>query len=401
MKTNYSSLSPEDLREEHKRLHGKLVLPNIAIVLLSLFAAFSLLFMPLLGISVHLDEGTGQLISDAMSEGSEGSEGSGADAEEISAQYAFLLKDVDIDVGVTLQPTELFGAAFSEGREGLRSFIDSAAGDLVSVVNELSEQVMPAMLGATVMGASGVEIGGVDPSSVSTEEFASVIEKLNAQDLAGARSDFEAALPAFLAQLNVAPTEEQLQSAMESYDSMIGAMTEDGTKPFDTANLIDAFTGGGEEGAEETEGGMGDLLSMLSDPGSVVDEMDEETVQTIRTVCMGISVGILVFAGLWALLALLALLHIFLPNKKVGMWYVKLTGAIPCLLFFLLPMIALSVLPQAGILPEQVATILPAVSVSSLTIVSGVCWVLLWLVSIFWCHPVKKRIKRCKDALRA
>lgn len=387
MKTKYGNMTSAQLREEQQRLHKKLVLPNIAIVLISVVAAISLLLLPLLQLSVRIDERMGKIAADALAE----QEGS----EEMAEQYAFLLRDVDTEIDVTLRPAELFGAGLSDGTEGLRALIDGAVGDLSAVADELSAQILPAMLGMTAAAASGAEMGEVDLSAADTAGFAATIEKLNAQDFDGARGEFERALPAFLDQLGVTLTDEQEQNALAAYDEAVEQMTVDGE--FSATNLL-ALLGEGSEGT--AEGGAEDLLALLDDPGSLAEQLDEETASAVRTACMGISVGILVCAGLWVLLALLALLHIFLPNKKVGMWYVKLTGLLPFLLFFALPAIALAVLPQTQILPAQVASLLPALSVSSMTFLSALCLLALWIVSIFWCHPVKKRIERCKRVLQ-
>lgn len=387
MKIKYGNMTSAQLREEQQRLHKKLVPPNIAIVLISVVAAISLLLLPLLQLSVRIDERMGKIAADALAE----QEGS----EEMAEQYAFLLRDVDTEIDVILRPAELFGAGFSDGTEGLRALIDGAVGDLSAVADELSAQILPAMLGMTAAAASGAEMGEVDLSAADTAGFAATIEKLNAQDFDGARGEFERALPAFLDQLGVTLTDEQEQNALAAYDEAVEQMTVDGE--FSATNLL-ALLGEGSEGT--AEGGAEDLLALLDDPGSLAEQLDEETASAVRTACMSISVGILVCAGLWVLLALLALLHIFLPNKKVGMWYVKLTGLLPFLLFFALPAIALAVLPQTQILPAQIASLLPALSVSSMTFLSALCLLALWIVSIFWCHPVKKRIERCKRVLQ-
>lgn len=77
------------------------------------------------------------------------------------------------------------------------------------------------------------------------------------------------------------------------------------------------------------------MLAILADPAALADQLDEETLQTVNLACTGVSAFLLVQAGLWAILALFAFLHIFLPNKKVGMWYVKLLCWLPCFLFFI------------------------------------------------------------------
>lgn len=79
MKNDYSMYAPEQLQSERRKLHRKLILPNIFILLISLVAAASLLFAQLLSVSVHIDAQFGETVAQMMSEQS-GEEG-GADAE--------------------------------------------------------------------------------------------------------------------------------------------------------------------------------------------------------------------------------------------------------------------------------------------------------------------------------
>ena len=55
MKNDYSMYAPEQLQSERRKLHRKLILPNIFILLISLVAAASLLFGQLLSDSVECD----------------------------------------------------------------------------------------------------------------------------------------------------------------------------------------------------------------------------------------------------------------------------------------------------------------------------------------------------------
>ena len=371
MKNDYSMYAPEQLQGERRKLHRKLILPNIFILLISLVAAASLLFGQLLSVSVHIDAQFGETVAQMMSEQS-GEEG-GADAEAAAKQYAFLFKDAG-------------------GREGVKKLFTSALGGLSDTVARLSEQILPAMISVSVAGAAGADLENADLENIDTSIFTETITKLNNQDLEGARTEFSSQLDGFLAQFDVTLTEDEQAEVMNAYDELVDAATVDGE--FSAANIFSAMGGSGES---EGEGGASDMLAILADPAALADQLDEETLQTVNLACTGVSAFLLVQAGLWAILALFAFLHIFLPNKKVGMWYVKLLCWLPCFIFFIAPPLALAVAPNFIELPAVVSSL----AFGGMTFISGICLLVLWLISIFWCHPIKKRIKRCTDALRA
>lgn len=390
MKTDYSAYPSEQLQSERRKLHRKLILPNIFILLISLVAAASLLFAQLLSVSVHIDAQFGETVAQMMSEQS-GEEG-GADAEAAAKQYAFLFKDADADVTISLNPLDIMTAGFDGGREGVKKLFTSALGGLSDTVARLSEQILPAMISVSVAGAAGADLENADLENIDTSIFTETITKLNNQDLEGARTEFSSQLDGFLAQFDVTLTGEQKTEVMNAYDELVDAATVDGE--FSAANIFSAMGGSGES---EGEGGAADMLAILADPAALADQLDEETLQTVNLACTGVSAFLLVQAGLWAILALFAFLHIFLPNKKVGMWYVKLLCWLPCFIFFIAPPLALAVAPNFVELPAVVSSL----AFGGMTFISGICLLVLWLISIFWCHPIKKRIKRCTDALRA
>ena len=390
MKTDYSAYPSEQLQSERRKLHRKLILPNIFILLISLVAAASLLFAQLLSVSVHIDAQFGETVAQIMSEQA-GEEG-GADAEAAAKQYAFLFKDADADVTISLNPLDIMTAGFDGGREGVKKLFTSALGGLSDTVARLSEQILPAMISVRVAGAAGADLENADLENIDTSIFTETITKLNNQDLEGARTEFSSQLDGFLAQFDVTLTGEQETEVMNAYDELVDAATVDGE--FSAANIFSAMGGSGES---EGEGGASDMLAILADPAALADQLDEETLQTVNLACTGVSAFLLVQAGLWAILALFAFLHIFLPNKKVGMWYVKLLCWLPCFLFFIAPPLALAVAPNFVELPAGVSSL----AFGGMTFISGICLLVLWLISIFWCHPIKKRIKRCTDALRA
>ena len=392
MKTDYSAYPSEQLQSERRKLHRKLILPNIFILLISLVAAASLLFGQLLSVSVHIDAQFGETIAQMMSEQA-GEEG-GADAEAAAKQYAFLFKDADADVTISLNPLDIMTAGFDGGREGVKKLFTSALGGLSDTVARLSEQILPAMISVSVAGAAGADLENADLENIDTSIFTETITKLNNQDLEGARTEFSSQLDGFLAQFDVTLTEDEQAEVMNAYDELVNLATNNKTEDFSAANIFSTMGGSGES---EGEGGAADMLAILADPAALADQLDEETLQTVNLACTGISAFLLVQAGLWAILALFAFLHIFLPNKKVGMWYVKLLCWLPCFLFFIAPPLALAVAPNFVELPAVVSSL----AFGGMTFISGICLLVLWLISIFWCHPIKKRIKRCTDALRA
>ena len=393
MKTDYSAYPSEQLQSERRKLHRKLILPNIFILLIALTAAVSLLFGQLLSVSVHIDAQFGETVAQMMSEQA-GEEGS-TDAEAAAKQYAFLFRNADTEITVSVRPLDVMAAGFDGGREGARKLFASALGGLSDTVAELSEQLLPAMISVSVAGAAGADLGNADLEEIDTSIFTETISKLNSQDFEGAEAEFSSQLGGFLAQFGVTLTDEQRTEVMNTYDSLIEQATDNYTKDFSAANILTSMGGAGDGAGEET-GGMGDILAILSDPGAFADQMDEETLQTVNLACTGLSVFLLVEAGLWAILALFAFLHIFLPNKKVGMWYVKLLCWLPCFIFFIVPPVALAVAPNFAELPAVVSSL----AFGSMTFISGICLLALWLVSIFWCHPVKKRIKQCTRVLK-
>ena len=79
------------------------------------------------------------------------------------------------------------------------------------------------------------------------------------------------------------------------------------------------------------------------------------------------------------------------------MWYVKLFGAIPVILFWLAPIVAGWAIPAYfPALLGEFAWALPVIlgALGTTTWVSGICYVVLWALSIFWAFPVKCKIRR-------
>ena len=234
MQINYGAYPSEQLQGERRKLHRKLILPNIFILLISLAAAISLLFGQLLSVSVHIDAQFGETVAQMMSEQA-GEEG-GADADAAAKQYAFLFKDADADVTVSLNPLDIMTAGFDGGREGVKNLFTSALGGLSDTVNELSVQILPAMISVSVAGAAGADLENADLENIDTSIFTDTVAKLNAQDFEGAEAEFSAKLDGFLAQFDVTLTSEQKTEVMNAYDKLVNLATNNKTEDFSAAN---------------------------------------------------------------------------------------------------------------------------------------------------------------------
>ena len=109
--------------------------------------------------------------------------------------------------------------------------------------------------------------------------------------------------------------------------------------------------------------------------------------------------GMLPFIGLWLILFLFSLFHMVAQNKRFTMWYVKLFCWIPAVIWLvlvLIPKLATKISFINDFWNGDNGNVVRAVfgGISSLTWISGLCYVLLWLVSIFWAFPIKHKIRK-------
>lgn len=403
-------MANRQMNDAERRAHKKLIAPNIVIVLLSLAAALTLVFGSWLDIRVPVNKDLAAAVVDSM--------GSSANIDE--DQLNFIVKDVDSEIGVSVSPLQLLRAGTDAGREGLKQVLTEVLAEATSTVDEIVAQALPAALSVTIVETVLDEL----PADFTYEdieipqEMDQTTQKLAQEsDPAVVKSelkdDFLSAADAFVAQnsdlLGISElTEEHRAQLADVFDEAVDLMTVDGE--FSLSNLGNAIDvlmnryGGSLESsgmqalaltyaAARAASSDDVLLTLVQDPGAFVDDMSETALQLTKMICLLLAVFMLLIALLWAVLAIFAFVHIFTPNKKVGMWYVKATGYLPCLLFVIVPAIAMALLPM--MIPS-----FPAIGVTfgGMTIVSGACYVALWLVSAIWCHLVRKQIARAAYA---
>ena len=395
-----------------RQAHKKLIAPNIVITLLCLAAAVSLILCPWLDMRVPVNQDLAAAVVDSM--------GSSADIDE--DQLNFIVKDVDSEVRVTLSPLQLLEAGTGEGRQGLKNMLEEVLAEATSTVDEIVQQALPAALSTAIVNTVLEEL----PADFTYEEVEipqemndtvnKLAEKTDPEEIkAELKGDFISAAESFVAQnsalLGIGELSEEGRAQLESiFEEAVDLMTVDGEFSLSNidkaiAELMNSYGGSLEESGmqpfavtfaaarEATSGNA--AIDFIRDPGAYVDSLSETDVQLIKAICLWTAVFMLFIAALWAILSLFAFIHIFTPNKKVGMWYVKATGYLPCLLFVVAPAIAMTALPT--LMPEFPAL---GITFGGLVLISGACYIALWLVSAIWCHIVRKQIDKAAYAAR-
>lgn len=414
-----------DYRAQSRKLHRRLVPANIVILILSVVALVTLLCGSMVSVRIHI---TGDFVSQMMetvmeeeqssgengntgdesaagmsatqeetnADGSGDASGAGSENEQMKEMLQYVFRNVDYTLKLEVNPVQMFRAGMGNN-EAVRAYITEVIGGALSSLEELIMQVMPDFLSVAV--ATTVENLGVEElENVDTQQIEQVVTLLSENKTEEAKTQFPALAQQFASeQLGVELTPDQLSQASEFFNEMVDSGTQDdGT--FSFYGVIDAMAGGSGEGSGEDSAGSSE--NPLDAIFSFADELDDETLSTMKTVFIAVSAaGVGLAALCWAFLALFSFIHIFTKNKKVGMWYVKLFGFLPCLLFFVVPTVALLVLP--GMMGGDASSAFSMISALGPSFfgtvaVSGICYLLLWLVSIFWCFPIKRKIRKLK-----
>lgn len=418
-----------DYRAQSSKLHRRLVPANIVILILSVVALVTLLCGSMISIRVRI---TGDFVSQMMetvmeeeqssgenentgdesaagisatqeetnADGSGDQTGAGSENEQMTEMLQYVFRNVDYTLKLEVNPVQMFRAGMGDN-EAVRAYITEVIGGALSSLEELIMQVMPDFLSVVV--ATTVENLGVEElENVDTQQIEQVVTLLSENKTEEAKTQFPALAQQFASeQLGVELTADQLSQASEFFNEMVDSGTQDGE--FSFYGVINAMAGGsgsGEGSGESGDDSTGSSENPLDAIFSFADELDDETLSTMKTVFVAVSAaGVGLAALCWAFLALFSFIHIFTKNKKVGMWYVKLFGFLPCLLFFVVPTVALLVLP--GMMGGDASSAFSMISALGpnffgTVAISGICYLLLWLVSIFWCFPIKRKIRKLK-----
>ena len=395
-KKNRRDARSEELPEKQYDRFQMMLLPvDLAILVLALVAALTLLFLPYL--KIDLGKTLDALYASALDDPDEEEPASPSaladepSSEEAAREYYGQMRAIigDTSIGLKLIPTMRF-AFNADPCTQLRTTCASAL--------RAAEQSLSIDLTVTYfVSAGGLE--NVSPEvieNVDTErlyaEF-SALKDATEEDKAEYIARFSAAL---LEELGCAEDEELAAAVQDAitqiYDASVEYAEEFSVETCVCMLLTQLFDPEREAPYANYDEAVGAMLGLNE---------DHEEGFGLGNVIDGAMFGIWIFLGVmcisvlsYLVLAGMALLHAVIGNKRMMMWYAKLFGLFPALICFITPRVLPKLFPMFGWEGAVLASVKGVLSaLSSFTVVSLVCYVLLWVISIFVAFPIKRKIR--------
>lgn len=382
------------LMDEIARRQRKLIPLNIVVAIIALVAAVSLLFAPIVSVDAV---GLGDYITEMMNEQSSGGDSS---EEGPTIDTAKIVSIVTSNMGnVSLTTMSLATLAFSDDlTETLKDYVSEIGSEtLKKSEKELITDVAVPMMIEMMEEESGEEA----PDNIKNMDADAIYDKAKALETASA-GEVDETISALAEELqnqlgedyisdeNLADLESSIRTV---YDDTVAAT--DGTFTIESCICVFASKSLQESGEiTQTFTSYADLIDYFMDSSSELDD----TIAQVEPILKIVAIALLFFTAVWLILFLFAFLHLFAKNKRFTMWYVKLFGFLPCLIFGVAPLVAGAIVPgmEGG---AEIAGILGMIS--TMTWISGACYILLWIISIFWAFPIKRKIRAYNKQLKA
>lgn len=394
------------LMDEIARRQRKLIPLNIVVAIIALVAAVSLLFAPIVSVDAV---GLGDYITEMMNEQSSGGDSS---EEGPTIDTAKIVSTVTSNMGnVSLTTMSLATLAFSDDlTETLKDYVSEIGSEtLKKSEKELITDVAVPMMVEMMEEESGEEA----PDNIKNMDADAIYDKAKALETASA-GEVDETISALAEELqnqlgedyisdeNLADLESSIRTV---YDDTVAAT--DGTFTIESCICVFASKSLQESGEiTQTFTSYADLIDYFMDSalssgsGGGTDSSSEldDTIAQVEPILKIVAIALLFFTAVWLILFLFAFLHLFAKNKRFTMWYVKLFGFLPCLIFGVAPLVAGAIVPgmEGG---AEIAGILGMIS--TMTWISGACYILLWIISIFWAFPIKRKIRAYNKQLKA
>lgn len=358
-----------DRSDNEARLQRKLVPLNIVVCILCLVSAISLVFAPL--IKINLSEIKEVFMEMIESEGnSEGTDGNAPDFEAVFDSLEDEISITALDIG-----------KFAYSNESVL---------MPLVISAVETMVIPAVSQGVLEGLD------VDTTDI---DFSKLNEKFEAFNHVDSEEDMRVAAGEWIDEIirigDLEINSEGRAQIIENFVDIYYDTIEVTNGKFDIEKMLCVFASEGLE-LEKPVTSYAEFLEEYfnnTEDGEVSEayEMLMQADELIKSFAKGVFWLVMFPAITWLILFLFSLLHIFAKNKRFVMWYVKLFGGIPWLLFGFAPMVLGGALASVGEEMAIAASVFGAIT--SLTWISGVCLGLLWLVSIFWAFPIKHKIR--------
>lgn len=375
-----------DCSMEEERLQKKLIPLNIVVCVLCLVAIISLLVTPLIKIDLGAMMQTVMSQTDTSGGSGDGSGGSGDGSGSGGDNTSQIVMDAfkDMDAVITFTPINMGQMAFSN-QNAFETFVDT-----LLVKTGVLDQVMVSAMNMALISQNDVDVSEMDLSGVEA--------KFRALGNVHSEAEMRVAAAEWVDELNkLVPgtvTEAEKSAVCDEFATTYNETVEATGGPYDLEKFICYMA---SVKGMELETPVTDYSSlvktMMNSSGSEGGGMDTAQLDTAMGAMSKGLFGLSMFTcGVWFVLFLFSLFHIFAANKRFMMWYVKMFGAIPCFFFGVMPSVLGGALASAGGEAAVYASIFG--SITTLTWISGGCWLALWLVSIFWAFPIKRKIRQ-------
>lgn len=394
------------LMDEIARRQRKLIPLNIVVAIIALVAAVSLLFAPIVSVDAV---GLGDYITEMMNEQSSGGDSS---EEGPTIDTAKIVSTVTSNMGnVSLTTMSLATLAFSDDlTETLKDYVSEIGSETL----KKSEKELITDVAVPVMIEMMEEESGTQaPDNIKNMDADAIYDKAKALETASA-GEVDETISALAEELQNQLGEDYISdenladlesSIRKIYDDTVEAT--DGTFTIESCICVFASKSLQESGEiTQTFTSYADLIdyfmdsALSSESGGGTDSSSEldDTIAQVEPILKIVAIALLFFTAVWLILFLFAFLHLFAKNKRFTMWYVKLFGFLPCLIFGVAPLVAGAIVPgmEGG---AEIAGILGMIS--TMTWISGACYILLWIISIFWAFPIKRKIRAYNKQLKA
>lgn len=401
--------TPPEFPDERTELEGriahnqkKLIPLNIVVVLLCLTAALSLLLAPLLTIDIGAaSESIMDLIDDELDDSSSGSSDS-------SSEYIGMVMDTLSDLKLSFTTLGIAQFAFSEDP------VETLKESVINTVAESAERVAVTVTVNMMLDEFSEELEDVDTDKIDADKLYDKIDALSAATPQTRDSIINEFTDELRSQLGADVINDDLKGNINDmvadlYDKTVEHNNNDFTVQALICVTVSELLA--DEGTPENEityyTNYSDLFEKLlndqesssGSSGSAADDLND-TLETMAEYLQYFCYAMFFFMGIWVILALFAGLRLLCKNKRFVTWYVKLFGFFPCLIFGVAPLVAGSLI-ESFIGGTEGATIAGVIgAISSLTWISGACYLALWLISIFWAFPIKHKIRKDKRALK-
>lgn len=357
---------------------------NIITVILSLIASLSLLFAPiftldyakLLSMAAENEESARNFSIKNSSVAADGeTDGNGedeiADIDKTVLQY--IAKHNDFKISLT--PLTFMRGATSNDP------IKIIFGDLFKKGGMLESLMLNSfVLGASISYVLGSEFSEKDLNRIPTDNLVKAI-RLAETDEQAAKAAFTAEIKKTAQDFDVQWDAEKDAELSDGFDGFISEAKGD-SQQFTVERMVCRLAGG--EGCTDYDMLANNMFGELplSDP---------ET-QSALKIFMGALFVLAAFPALmWFILAVSAGTHILRKNKIFLTWYVKIFGLLPCLLFGVLPLLI------GASVGGKTSFALSAIGTTAW--ISGACFLVFSLVSLFWLYPARSTIRRLLNAV--